>query len=68
MILILYNKTQSVCVSVCVRVCSPGIGFQTMRTTVMKLLQVTQWVWGKVSDINFVFKKLILRYFLGKLV
>ena len=37
---ILYYKIQSVCVFVCLY----GIGSQTMRTKVMKLLQVTQWV------------------------
>ena len=37
---ILYYKIQSVCLIVC----SCGIGSQTMRTTVMNLLQVTQWV------------------------
>ena len=41
---ILYYKIQSVCVIVCLSVCSCGIGSQTMRTTVMNLLQVTQWV------------------------
>ena len=34
----------SVCLCVCLWVCWSGIGSQTMRTTVMKLLQVTQWV------------------------
>ena len=41
-------KIQSVCLCVCVCVsmwvCLSGIGSKTMRTTVIKLLQVTQWV------------------------
>ena len=37
---ILYYKIQSVCVIVC----TCGIGPQTMHTKVMKLLQLTQWV------------------------
>ena len=41
---ILYHKIQSVCVCVSMYVCWSGIGSKTMRTTVMKLLQVTQWV------------------------
>ena len=41
---ILYYKIQSVCVCVSMYVCWSGIGSKTMRTTVMKLLQVTQWV------------------------
>ena len=41
---ILYYKIQSVCVFVWLSVCPFGIGSQTMRTTVMNLLQVTQWV------------------------
>ena len=41
---ILYYKIQSVCVFVWLSVCPFGIGSQTMRTTVMELLQVTQWV------------------------
>ena len=40
--IILYYKSQSVCVSVCVWVCSSEIGSQTMRTTAMMLLQVTK--------------------------
>ena len=47
---ILYYEIQSVCVFVSMWVCLCGIGSQTMRTTAMKLLQVTQWVKGKVSD------------------
>ena len=34
----------SVCLCVSMWVCWSGIGSKTMRTTVMKLLQVTQWV------------------------
>ena len=43
---ILYYKIQSVCVYACLSVSFSwsGIGSKTMRTTVMKLLQVTQWV------------------------
>ena len=41
---ILYYKIQSVCVSDCLWVHWSGIGSQTICTTVMKLLQVTQWV------------------------
>ena len=37
---ILYYKIQFVCVIVC----TCGIGSQTMHTTVMNLLQGTQWV------------------------
>ena len=40
----------SVCMCVCVCVCLSGIDSQTMRTTVMKLLQVIQRVKGMVSD------------------
>ena len=39
---ILHYKIQSVCVCVCKYVCWSGIGSKTMRTTMMKLLQVTQ--------------------------
>ena len=43
-----------------------GIGSQTMRTTVMKLLQVTQWVSVR-SVTKFLFQKYFLRYFGGKI-
>ena len=42
-LIILYYKIQSVCVFMSMFV-SSGIGSQTMQTTVMQLLQVTQWV------------------------
>ena len=41
-LLIFYYKIQYVCVSVWLSVCPFGTGSQTMRTTVMELLQVTQ--------------------------
>ena len=66
-VILYYYKTQSfcACVSVCVCVCLSGIGSQTMRTTVMKPLQVTQWVQGKVSD-YISFLKDIFKVILGQ--
>ena len=40
---IIIKLSLSVPVCLCVCVCLSGIGSQTMRNTVMKLLQVTQW-------------------------
>ena len=42
--IIKYSLSVCVCVCVSVWVCLFGIGSQTMCTTVMKLLQMTQWV------------------------
>ena len=51
-IVYLISWNSHVCLCFCLSVCLSlsGRGSQTMRTTVMKLLEVTQWVWGKVSD------------------
>ena len=51
---------------VCVLCLSVHIGPQTMRTTVMKHLQVTQWVQSKVGN-YFIFKKHISKYFWVKI-
>ena len=51
-IVYLISWNSHVCLCFCLSVCLSlsGRGSQTMRTTVIKLLELTQWVWGKVSD------------------
>ena len=63
--IISHYKIHSVCVCVRVWVCLSGIGSQTMRTMVMKLLQVVISGSKVRSATKFYFKKLILWYFWG---
>ena len=57
----------SVCVRVCEYVCWSGIGSKTMCTTVMEAFAGDSVGLGLGQQLNFIFKKIILRYFWGKI-